>query len=94
MCLHPQDLVDVPGETFYHPCDRCRMQVNPTSTGHQGMKTCKDMTAAKLQREAISNSAAALDENIYAYGEELESRYLSTWNETFVLTTMTPRQSV
>ena len=44
------------------------------------MKTCKDMTAAKLQREAVSNSAAALDKKIYAYGKELErvevSKYL------------------
>ena len=30
------------------------------------------MYEAKLQREAVSNSMAALDENFYAYAEELE----------------------
>ena len=47
------------------------------ATGHQGTKACRAMHAAKLQQEAVSNSAAALDEKFCTYGEELE------WVEVF-----------
>ena len=65
--LHPQDLLDVPGEGRYPKCGRCGMQVNPTATGHQAMKTCKAMHAAKLQQKAVSDSAVAMGGTLYAY---------------------------
>ena len=70
--LHPQDLIDVPGEGRYPKCGRCGMQVNPTATCHQATKTCKAMHAARLQRKAVSDSAVAMEPKLYAYGEELE----------------------
>ena len=48
------------------------MQVNPAATGHQATKSCTAMHTARLQREAISDSAVAMDAKVYAYGEELE----------------------
>ena len=57
------------GEEQYPKCGRCGMQVNPTATGHQAMKTCKAMHAARLQRKAVSDSSVALDVKFYAYGE-------------------------
>ena len=48
------------------------MQVNPTATVHQAIKTCKAMYAARLQRKAVSDSTVALNAKFYAYGEELE----------------------
>ena len=48
------------------------MQVNPAARGHQQTKLCKGMHAAKLQWKAVSESAAAMDAEFYAYGEELE----------------------
>ena len=50
------------------------MQVNPAATGHQATKTCKAMHTARLQQKAVSNSAAAMDTSLYAYGEKLETR--------------------
>ena len=53
------------------------------------------VSLAKLQQEAVSNSVVALDTKVYANGEKLERvKVLSTWEETFVFTTTTPRQSV
>ena len=71
-CLHPQDLLDVPGEGRYPKCGCCGMQVNPTATGHQTTKTGKAMHAARLERKAVSDSAVAMDAKFYAYREELE----------------------
>ena len=48
------------------------MQVNPAAMEHQSSKTCKTMHAAKLQREAVSDSAKALKAKFFAYGVELE----------------------
>ena len=70
--LHPQDLVNVPGEGCYPSCNCCGMQVNPMVTRHQGTKSCRAIHAAKLQQKVVSNSTAALDEKFYVYREELE----------------------
>ena len=70
--LHPQDLLAVPGEGCYPKCGRCGMQVNPTATGHQAMKTCKAMYAARLQRKAVFDSSVDMDTKFYRYGEELK----------------------
>ena len=70
--VHPQDLVNVPGEGRYPKCSCCGMQVNPTAKGYQATKSCKVMYAARLQRKAVSDSAVAMDAQLYAYGEELE----------------------
>ena len=48
------------------------MQVNPSAIGHQGIKSCKAMHAAKLQWEVVSNSAVAMGHKFFAYGEELD----------------------
>ena len=45
--LHPLDLVELPGESSYPKCKRCRLQVSPAAMGHQSSKTCKVMHAAK-----------------------------------------------
>ena len=48
------------------------MQVRPAATGHQATKSCNAMHATRLQREAVSDSAVAMDAKFYAYREELE----------------------
>ena len=82
--LHPQDLVDVPGQGCYPKCGRCGMQVNPTATGHQATKSCNVMHAGRLQRKAVSHSATTIHAKFYAYREELERvevfKYLWTLN--------------
>ena len=70
--LHPLDLVELPGEGSYPKCKRCGVQVDPAAMGHQSLKTCKNMHAAKLQRKAVSDSAKALEAKFFAYGVELE----------------------
>ena len=36
--LHPWDLLDIQGRRQYPKCGRCKMQVNPTATGHKATK--------------------------------------------------------
>ena len=69
---HPNDLVRIPGEGIYHQCLRCGMQVNPSATGHQQTKYCKDGWAKTQQYEARIASCKAMDMRFTAYGDELE----------------------
>ena len=69
--VHLQDVVYVPGEGCYPKCGRCEMQVNLAATGQQDTKSCKIMHVAILQQKAVSDSAVAMDTQVYAYGEEL-----------------------
>ena len=70
--LHPQDLVNMPGEGFYPQWGSWGMPVNSSARGHQGPKSCMTMHVTKMQQKAVSNSAATLDAKSHAYRGELE----------------------
>ena len=67
--LHPQDLVNGHGKRCYPNCGCYGMQVNLATRGHQAIKLCKAMPAARLTQKTVSDFAMAMDAKFYTYGE-------------------------
>ena len=69
--LHPQDYVDIPGESCYAKCGRCGMQVNPRFPGHRETITCETMKQVRELRSTVASASKALNVRFNAYGVEL-----------------------
>jgi len=70
--LHLLDYVVVGKEGYYHRCQRCGMQVDPTHPAHIYTEECWVGTARRHQRDIAVQSALALHQQFTVHGDVLE----------------------
>jgi hypothetical protein len=70
--LHPLDCVVVRKEGYYHWCQRCGMQVDPTRPAHIYTEECWVGTARRHQWDMSVRSALALRQQFTVHGDVLE----------------------
>jgi hypothetical protein len=70
--LHPLDYVVVRKEGYYHRCQHCGMQVDPTRRAHVYTEECRVGTARRHQRDMAVRSALALRQQFTVHGDILE----------------------